>query len=199
MPSSWVHTVLTEFWRTHRALCYEVFFPLVFHTTVIYFDMKYTKSQQCPSLLCQCRQKSVCILHAFVYKHPYIHTLFITVLNYKLQKGALLLLWGFLQFSWRALWIILTLTGKQHKSRNHHNYKIWSVLWIALTKTSIGYMTRRGRDASVKIGLPHGVDLGFSTWGAWERASLLLTHSYSKSWNQEEPTGERIICSWGKP
>lgn len=47
-----------------------------------------------------------------------------------------------------------------------------------------------GRGASVKI-RPYGVNLGVSTWGAWEWACMLLTHRYSKPWHEYEPMGER--------
>ncbi len=114
---------------------------------------------------------------AFFFILAHMHTVFITILPVsegKLQESSVLAL-GF---------PLVRLTCKQHNSRNHHNYKTWSVLWIALaTKTMIAHMTRRERDASVKIGRPHGVDLGFSIWGARKWASMLLTHSYNKSWN----------------
>lgn len=109
------------------------------------------------------------------HTQTHIHAVFITILPVsegKLQRSSVVAL-GFPPVQLAGLWIILTLTCKQRNSRNHHNYKIWSDLWIALeTATLIWHMTKRGRDASVKTGRPHGADLGFSTWGAWDLAGF---------------------------
>lgn len=136
----------------------------------------------CRQLRCRCeRWKAACHAHAPT------NAGFITILPVsagKLQRGCAVAL-GLPPVDLVGLWTIITLTCKQHSSRNHHNYKFWSLLWIpVVTETLILDTARRPQDAMVEA--------KSSTCGAHDWA-----HQLNRRCSESEWDINMFIFSWG--
>lgn len=167
------------------------YFPPFFPAqTVLQIDVRYPKSQQChQSYMPMSEMKiSMCVAlqrtqpfslswHAF--KHTYMLHL---LQSWQFQKGKLqrsrVVALGFPSAQLEGLWIILTFYMQAAQlQKTTMITRSGQVLWIALaTKTLIWYMTP--------------FYFGWNRMATWSwfvvfhMVSLLLTHSYSKPWNQ---------------